>query len=977
MADTWHKVGKVTVTKGSNVVTGTNTVWLDNKQGITIGDIFIVPGAGSVQLYELKEIISNTEIHLMSPYQGDDIVEGDYALIPHETESVPDFAKRIAAALRYYQDALVSIYNFASSDTPVDFISPEGDTITVDSIPMMEKKVNDALAELTAELDDKWSDTNIPTGDKLYWAADKRTPAQQTFNSNTVLLGNDNDRSAYSGIVFKSIHPTVPSTRAMTFVEKQGGVGLNIITRGLDGTNDGTISIPAGETGTVYHTGRKPSAIDVGAPTIETSSRSTGAGTWTTVQFIEWLESKGAFSSRAWSTKVDWSYAGNRALTDTGFGAFNLAGCLIESHGYSDREFFVRITIPNQTSGDAFAQGGILIYNSQGPNYDPGWRRVYTSRSLPTANEVGALSNENPVVKEGFLALEVPGTNLQKARLGAGATDVFLNNTTSSKFLQLKDSGELQYDGQTVYTAGQKPGANEINAGDIRAGGRMTTIQASNLPNNTFYPVEFWKGTGGSQHDYIETIMIKSASRGGADPFNQCQLYGQISCASWSDTPKWAELIYNQYDPKERTIGGVYITNNISNTFVVYVRGGNVYDITSASTAVLHTSPIVYDNGNAAQRVTYPIITTNNAPDITNASLVLDCTTSETGNFQWGLTRNVVNTLNLGTKSSAVSLSFGDMTTGFGYRGPGAINVFSNGTNWGYIDGNTFRYPEFYGIYPNSFRMYHSTRSAFWRNDGSQLYLLRTNDNDPNGSYNTDRPLYWDMVNNQINLSPTFLNFRGSIRTYAYSYWPLAYGSQLEMNHRMWGSGTRLSVSEWGWAAGGGQNNSWGMYIQRETGLATGDRTRLAVNGLINGTLEGTSDPRLKSDKQLIDPVQALDSIQRLNGYNFQWKTTGLYSNGVMADELLDIMPEAVSIRGASPEEAVAAGIEEGDDIYTVEYQQLHALQIQAIKQLKDEVDDRDQKIAAQNQVIDNLQTQLYDLQQKIGDLITNNNLIG
>lgn len=979
MADTWHKVGKVTVTKGSNIVTGTNTVWLDNKQGITIGDIFIVPGAGSVQLYELKEIISNTEMHLMSPYQGDNIVEGDYALIPHETESVPDFAKRIAAALRYYQDALVSIYNFAANEGDVEFISPEGDIITVPSLHAMEKQITDAIENIAAEVNDKWSDTNVPEHGKIPWAADKNEKRQQNFDTNVVLIGNDNHDSKYASIILRTMHPDVDVTKGTTFIEKVGDAGLNIITRNTDtGANNGLITIPSGENGIVYHTGRPPTALETSATSMEPGLvLSTGAGDWTTAQFIAWLQGLGAFTKRTLTVKCGWEYASNRNITDTGLGNIQLAGVVIEFVGRGASECTITLTCPRYSAGGTIGAGAVLIYDSHGSS-GGFWRKVYTSLNMPTANEIGALSNENPVVKEGFLALEQPGTDTQKGRVGAGSGDVFLNNIVSAKFLQLKDNGTLTYNDKLVYTGDQKPSANEINAGDIRAGGRITTIDTSKLPTNTFYPIEFLKGIGGSQHDFIETIMVKSQSRGGGDPYNQCQLYGEISCGSWSDTPKWAELVHHYYDPKERTIGGVYITNNITNSFIIYVRGGNVYDVTSASTATLKTTPIIYDNGNAAQKVTYPLITTNNAPNITNTSLVLDCTSVGVGKYQWGLTKNVSSQLHLDSKvSNSPTLTLGDDDTGFGYRSDGAMNIYANGTNWGTFEGSTFKYPEIYGIYPNSFRMYHATRSAFWRNDGSQLYLLKTNTNDPNGSYDNARPLYWDMVNNVLNLNPTWLNMHSGVRHYGTVYFPSASGSQMEFNQRMWGTGTRLSVSEWGWGAGGGQAANWGMYLQRETGLASGNQSRLNVNGLINGTLEGTSDPRLKGDKQVIDPVQALDSIQRLTGYTFQWKTTGLYSNGVMADDLLDVMPEAVSIRGASSEEALAAGIEEGDDIYTVEYQQLHALQIQAIKQLKDEVDDRDQKIAAQNQVIDNLQAQLYDLQQKIGDLITNNNLIG
>lgn len=49
------------------------------------------------------------------------------------------------------------------------------------------------------------------------------------------------------------------------YIEMSPSGDLNIITRNTAGANNGIITIPKGETGTVYHTGRKPTPGDVGA----------------------------------------------------------------------------------------------------------------------------------------------------------------------------------------------------------------------------------------------------------------------------------------------------------------------------------------------------------------------------------------------------------------------------------------------------------------------------------------------------------------------------------------------------------------------------------------------------------------------------------------------------------------------------------------------------------------------------------------
>ncbi|EJM9604019.1 tail fiber protein, partial [Escherichia albertii] len=76
------------------------------------------------------------------------------------------------------------------------------------------------------------------------------------------------------------------------------------------------------------------------------SSISTGAGNWTTAQFIEWLESQWAFNHPYWLCKCSWSYGNNKIITDTGCGLIHLAGCVIEVMG-NKGAMTIRITTPS------------------------------------------------------------------------------------------------------------------------------------------------------------------------------------------------------------------------------------------------------------------------------------------------------------------------------------------------------------------------------------------------------------------------------------------------------------------------------------------------------------------------------------------------------------------------------------------------------------------------------------------------------
>ncbi|HCN3708110.1 TPA: tail fiber protein, partial [Escherichia coli] len=69
---------------------------------------------------------------------------------------------------------------------------------------------------------------------------------------------------------------------------------------------------------------------NIGACRAFGGSVSTTTGNWTTAQFIEWLDSQGAFNHPYWMCKGSWSYGNNKIITDTGCGNIHLAGAVIE-----------------------------------------------------------------------------------------------------------------------------------------------------------------------------------------------------------------------------------------------------------------------------------------------------------------------------------------------------------------------------------------------------------------------------------------------------------------------------------------------------------------------------------------------------------------------------------------------------------------------------------------------------------------------
>ncbi|WP_126716326.1 tail fiber protein, partial [Escherichia coli] len=112
---------------------------------------------------------------------------------------------------------------------------------------------------------------------------------------------------------------------------------------------------------------------NIGACRAYSGALSTEGGDWTTAQFIEWLDSVGAFNHPYWMCKGSWSYANNKLITDTGCGNIHLAGAVIEVMGIKSA-MTIRITTPTTSSGGG-ATSAQFTYINHGDNYAPGWRR--------------------------------------------------------------------------------------------------------------------------------------------------------------------------------------------------------------------------------------------------------------------------------------------------------------------------------------------------------------------------------------------------------------------------------------------------------------------------------------------------------------------------------------------------------------------------------------------------------------------------
>lgn len=113
------------------------------------------------------------------------------------------------------------------------------------------------------------------------------------------------------------------------------------------------------------------------------------AGAWTTSQFIDFLNSIGAFDHLYFVCAGTWSFSANKKIIDTGCGHVELAGAVVEVFASRFNLRTVRVTTMSSSSDPLAIQGQFVYVESETPGSGE-WRREFNTKNL-TANDIGAV----------------------------------------------------------------------------------------------------------------------------------------------------------------------------------------------------------------------------------------------------------------------------------------------------------------------------------------------------------------------------------------------------------------------------------------------------------------------------------------------------------------------------------------------------------------------------------------------------------
>ncbi|ENC8889191.1 tail fiber protein, partial [Escherichia coli] len=136
----------------------------------------------------------------------------------------------------------------------------------------------------------------------------------------------------------------------------------------------------------------------VGAARVYGRDIHTGAGEWTTSEFVAWLKEKGAFDQPYWMMKASLPAVLNKVITDVGPGKLNLGGCVIEVMGTYNAAI-VRVTI-GEYGATGFINGTVCTCTVYGDTQYFHWRVDYSTKNKPdTVSQRDASTTQKGVVQ--------------------------------------------------------------------------------------------------------------------------------------------------------------------------------------------------------------------------------------------------------------------------------------------------------------------------------------------------------------------------------------------------------------------------------------------------------------------------------------------------------------------------------------------------------------------------------------------------
>lgn len=262
----WYKAGKVTSVAGTNIITGTGTLWSNPIFGIAPGQMILVPGAGQVVIYEILAVDSDTKIRTVSN-MASSITNSDYAIVTTVSNSMSDLARRTAVQLALYQGLLEDWQLITTGTGDVTIIAPDGSTVVIPSLAKISQdlsnKVNQSqlsgmgigLPTLVGLTSLDWQQQDFLTGANYIGSNDvwTNTPAGVSYNAGTGVSITVDYISSNSTRIGLTLVPdtTLAANFKVYKVLSVGAKGSRVFTVREELTSANPVPITGGGTGAI------------------------------------------------------------------------------------------------------------------------------------------------------------------------------------------------------------------------------------------------------------------------------------------------------------------------------------------------------------------------------------------------------------------------------------------------------------------------------------------------------------------------------------------------------------------------------------------------------------------------------------------------------------------------------------------------------------------------------------------------------
>ncbi|MGT5297341.1 tail fiber protein [Escherichia coli] len=255
---------------------------------------------------------------------------------------------------------------------------------------------------------------------------------------------------------------------------------------------------------------------NIGACRAYSGALSTEAGNWTTAQFIEWLDSRGAFNHPYWMCKGSWSYANNKIITDTGCGDIHLAGCVVEVMG-TKSAITIRVTTPTTSTGGGTTSAQ-FTYINHGDGYSPGWRRDWNRQGDAMTGTINQDGGSQNAYMSTALCSGIRGGKKYLRKFRGGEGDTIWHETVQGGVIRWATGN---YDAQEELSLSSAYG--------LRSRGEITSLSANGLRIAYGNYGFFIRNDGGSTYLMLTASGDKFGTWNGLRPLTINNANGGVS----------------------------------------------------------------------------------------------------------------------------------------------------------------------------------------------------------------------------------------------------------------------------------------------------------------------------------------------------------------------------------------------------------------------------------------------------------------